>query len=292
MTLLAVFRRQVRGYEELVLASDSRLSGGQAMDYGQKVFELPRSDALFAFAGQTDYAYPLMMQMLRAVEGYPFSADRRLPLPKLKGHTLRVFQQTYAAIHSLPHGQDHPDPPDNYFLLGGYDWQTHDFQAWRLSFDKPSRAFTYRPVVGKGAMPFFFAGDDRSAVKAAIARTRRLLAQRGKSADMIDMEPFEVLCQIIEEPEFHSIGGAPQLGKVYAHLNTQMFQVHWPTKLGKLPHVAGRPLLPGERSVLPVFDPSHGFYSPQQADARTDQVDDVSTDSTIQTTDKDETGAG
>lgn len=117
MTLLTIFRRQVRDYEELVLASDSRLSGGQAMDYGQKVFEMPRSDALFAFAGQTDYAYPLMMQMLRAVEGYPYSADRRLPLPKLKGHTLRVFQQSYAAIHSLPHGQPHPDPPDNYFLL-------------------------------------------------------------------------------------------------------------------------------------------------------------------------------
>ena len=45
MTLLTVFRRRVRGYEELVFASDSRLGGGQAMDYGQKVFEMPRSDA-------------------------------------------------------------------------------------------------------------------------------------------------------------------------------------------------------------------------------------------------------
>ncbi|MHA7133781.1 hypothetical protein [Oerskovia turbata] len=262
MTLLAVFRRRVRGYEELVLASDSRLSGGQAMDYGQKVFEMPRSDALFAFAGQTEYAYPLMLQIFRSIEGYPPSVDRRLSLAKLKGHTLRVFQQTYAAIHSLPRGQLHPDPPDNYFVLGGYDWMASDFKAWVLSFDESSRAFIYRKVVGPRGAQFFFAGDDRSAVALAIANTNRLLAKRGKRTDAIDMEPFEVLCEIIRDSRFRSIGGAPQLAKVYAHSNTRLFRVLWPTSSGAdMPHVAGRPLLPGEQSSLPAYDPVKGFYS-------------------------------
>lgn len=285
MTLLAVFVRRVRGYEELVVASDSRLSGGKAMDFAQKVFQLPRSDALFAFAGDTEYAYPLMMQMLRAVDGYPFSADRRLPLPKLKGHTLRVFQQTYASIHSLPYGQRHPDAPDNYFLLGGYDWQTHRFQAWRLSFDESKRVFVYRPIIGPAGNPFFFASDDRVAVKKAIERTNRLLAERQKTPDEIDMEPFEVLAELIRDDTHFSIGGAPQIGKVYAHLNTQLFQVLWPAGAdGSIPHVAGRPLLPDEKSVLPVFDPVRGFYS--RRGAATEEAD--AGENTVE----EETGAG
>lgn len=285
MTLLAVFVRRVRGYEELVVASDSRLSGGKAMDFAQKVFQLPRSDALFAFAGATEYAYPLMMQMLRAVEGYPFSADRRLPLPKLKGHTLRVFQQTYASIHSLPYGQRHPDAPDNYFLLAGYDWQTHKFQAWRLSFDDSKREFVYRPIIGPAGTPFFFASDDKAAVAKAIERTNRLLAERGKTPDEIDMEPFEVLSELIHDDDHFSIGGAPQIGKVYAHLNTQLFQVLWPVGgHDATPHVAGRPLMPDEKNVLPVFDPVRGFYSSRDSASKESAI--------VVTISDEETGAG
>lgn len=77
VTLLVVYRRKVMNHYELVFGSDSRLGGGGNMDFAQKIFQLPRSDALFAFAGDTKYAYPLMMQLLRAVEDYPYSASRR-----------------------------------------------------------------------------------------------------------------------------------------------------------------------------------------------------------------------
>lgn len=63
---------------------------------------------------------------------------------------------------------------------------------------------------------------------------------------------------------------------MYAHLNTQLFQVRWPTELGDVPHVAGRPLLPGERSVLPVYDPRRGFYSPKEAGAQPVDGDEAS----------------
>lgn len=263
MTLLSIFRRRVLAHEELVFCSDSRLSGGQALDYAQKIFQLPRSDALFAFAGDTTYAYPLLLQMMRAVEHFPNSVDRRVPLAKMKGRTLRVFQQTYDAIHSFPVGQRYPDAPDNFFLLGGYDWLTSSFTAWRLAFDPQSRRFTYRRVVGDTGNRFFFSGDDVGAVTLAIARTRRLLDARGKTSEQIDMEPFEVLADIIRDPDFPFIGGAPQLGKVYSSSNTQLFQVLWSRREADAPHVTGRPLLPGERSVLPTYDPERGFYSPR-----------------------------
>jgi hypothetical protein len=149
MTLAVVFRRRVADRYELVFGSDSRLTGGQTNDQAQKIFQLPRSDALFAFAGDTQYAYPLLMQMLRSIESFPPSADGRLRLSKAKGHILKVFQQSYASIHSLPFGQKYPEDPDNFFLLGGYDWVSSAFRTWLLSFDAEQRTFVFRSIRGR-----------------------------------------------------------------------------------------------------------------------------------------------
>lgn len=270
MTLAVVFQRRVLNHFELVFASDSRLTGGQVNDHAQKIFQLARSDALLAFAGDTKYAYPLMMQLLRSIESYPFSADRRLPLSKLKGHALRVFQQSYSSIHSLPVGQKYPDDPDNYFFLGGYDWQTSSFRTWLLAFAPSQKKFVFRQVAGSGRNSFFFISDDRRAVKHSIAETMRLLYARGKSQDEIDVEPLDVLIDVIRDPLYPSIGGAPQVGKVYGSLNSMLFQVKWSPD-GSSPsisHVAGRPLLPGERCLWPLFDPALGFYSIRQIEAK------------------------
>ena len=68
MTLAVVFRRRVSAHYELVFGADSRLTGGQTNDQAQKILQLPREDALLAFAGDTKYAYPLMMQVNSSIE--------------------------------------------------------------------------------------------------------------------------------------------------------------------------------------------------------------------------------
>jgi hypothetical protein len=259
MTLAVAFRRRVIGNRyELVFGSDSRLTGGQTNDHAQKIFQLPRPDALFAFAGDTQYAYPLLMQMLRSIESYAPSAEGRLALAKEKGHVLRVFQQTYSAIHSLPIGQKYPYDPDNYFLLGGYDWVTSTFRTWLLRFDPVGREFVFNAV----KKAYFFIGDDESARSYAVSETNRLLRRRGRTTAEINYEPLEVLSEIIRDPSYKSIGGAPQVGKAYKFLRTQLFQVKWPQ--ARFPqtvcHIAGRPLLPTEQCSWPIFDPEHGFY--------------------------------
>ncbi|WP_415957515.1 hypothetical protein [Streptomyces sp. 021-4] len=266
MTLVATFVRKAGRFTELIFASDSRLSGGSANDYAQKVFQLPRSDALFSFAGDTSYAYPLMNQMIRSIEAYPNSFDRRLPLPKLKGHILRVFQQSYSAIHSLPVGQKYPEDPDNFFVIGGFDWQTGTHGAWSLSFNPSVKAFAFRSIL-RGQM-FCFTGDNIDAVKFATRSTYELLREKGKDQSEIDMEPFEILASVIKSGTYPGIGGAPQLGKCFQHLNTQLYQVLWPENGSGIshPHMTGRPLLPGERSIWPLFDPLKGFPSlPQES---------------------------
>jgi len=224
VTLAVAFRRRVIGdHYELVFGSDSRLTGGQANDQAQKIFQLPRKDALFAFAGDTQYAYPLLMQMLRSIESYPPSAEGRLALAKEKGHILRVFQQSYSAIHSLPIGQKYPDDPDNYFLFGGYDWVTSSFRTWLLRFDPAGRRFVFNSI----RKSYFFIGDDEPARKYAVGEANRLLRRRGKSTSEINYEPLEVLSEVIRNSSYTSIGGAPQVGKAYKFLKTQLFQVKW-----------------------------------------------------------------
>jgi hypothetical protein len=254
MTLAVAFIRQIprrEGREELVFASDSRLSGGQRLDHGTKIFELPRSDALLAFAGQTEYAYPLALQLIAAIRTYPPSSDRRFPLGKARWHMIRVFEQVYRSIHGLPVGQELPleDVPPVQFLFGGYVWQKKRFGIWYIDLDRQERAFRFRR-----AGRCYFVGD-REAVLEARARTARLLEARRRDRDSIDMEPFEVLRDIIREGRHPGVGGAPQVAKVYEHMNTRFFATWWEHEHQDKPHVFGRPLLVPEACSWPMLDP-------------------------------------
>ena len=53
MTLTVAWERTTPTGSELVFASDSRLRLGGTWDASPKIFGLPRTDALMAFAGDT-----------------------------------------------------------------------------------------------------------------------------------------------------------------------------------------------------------------------------------------------
>jgi len=221
MTLAVAFVRRLperENREELVFAADTRLSFGQRLDHGPKIFSLPRSDALFAFAGDTMYAYPLALQLQTAIEMYPRSTDRRFPLPRARGHLLRVFDQVYRAIHSFPFGVEEPLPatPPVQFLFGGYVWHDEAFRIWYIDLDSGS-GFRFR----KGGR-WFFIGDDEPVAEAR-SRTSRLLADRNRTAEAIDLEPLEVLRDIVLEGRHSSVGGGVQVAKVYRYLDAQFF---------------------------------------------------------------------
>jgi hypothetical protein len=70
----------------------------------------------------------------------------------------------------------------------------------------------------------------------------------------LDLEPFEVVCQMLKDPKrARSIGGAPQLVKVYEHLNTQSFAVKWGDSGEQF--LQGRPLLGYENVDVWIMDP-------------------------------------
>jgi hypothetical protein len=264
MTLTVAWFRNRGSMEELVMAADSRLSGGQQWDGCPKILTLPRSDALMSFAGLTDAAYPMMLQLANSIAFYPPSQERRLDIAHLRGHTLRLFNQMRGLINGpFAVGQTDPDPPGALFLLGGYSWRYRGFAAWKLVFE--DGAFAYRRVVtgpanGEG-WHFCFAGD-ADAAEHARHRLFALLREPGRErvqADGLDMEPFEVLRDVIRDGCFPSVGGAPQVAKIYRHLNTQFFAIEWDGAIT----VAGRPVLSYEQAFIPTLDANHPELQPR-----------------------------
>jgi hypothetical protein len=87
------------------------------------------------------------------------------------------------------------------------------------------------------------------------------------------MEPFEVLVEMLRADRHETIGGPPQLAKIYRHMNAQLFAVTWPSGDG-VPTLAGRELLSYEELNVPVLDPDHPTTLPRQAPgpSRTQQM--------------------
>src|SRR5574341_676533 len=111
MTLAIAWVRQLKGVEELIFASDSRLSAGQDWDCCPKIIPLLRSDSAICFAGDTNNAYPSMLQLQHALEIYPKARSRAMDIHDFKGHVLRVLNNMRDFISDLPKGQNEPGDP-------------------------------------------------------------------------------------------------------------------------------------------------------------------------------------
>jgi hypothetical protein len=254
MTLGMAWIRSTGSVQELVVASDSRLSGGQCWDANPKIMLLPRSDCVISFAGNTNDAYPLMLQAYNAIAMFEDTAKRRSDITFLKGHLVRVFNHSRKFIGKLPHGQIHPDPPEAIFMLAGYSWRQKCFRIWRLVYHSDIDRYTFhsgRPE----PYTIAFVGD-KEAIAIARRRLNVLLKARGKpNFDNLNMEPFEVLRDVIRSGDCHTVGGAPQVVKVYEHMNVAPIGVYWPDRAHGVPTLLGRPLLPYERADWGLIDP-------------------------------------
>lgn len=102
-----------------------------------------------------------------------------------------------------------------------------------------------------------FAGN-REAINYARDEIIKLLKDRGKfRSEYFDMEPFEILVEIIRSGRFSDVGGPPQLAKIYRSGNSHAFGFRWDTKPNSNVAVLGRPLFAGERVTVPLIDPDN-----------------------------------
>ncbi|WP_156162572.1 hypothetical protein [Burkholderia sp. MSHR3999] len=256
MTISIAWVRKVNDSEELVFASDSRLSFGCRWDCSPKIMALPRGDAVMSFAGNTMYAYPVMIQAVSAVSQHQKLMSRGMNLDELKGHLLRILNSMVSLVHDLPKGV--ASEPDADFLFGGWSWKASQFKIWKLHFDATKKRFDFRPSTPHadwGGKVLAFAGDYRSEFMERLAKIqieRNILTSGG-----FDMEPFEVLRDMLRNRSFDAIGGAPQIVKVYKYSTTRPYAVFWPNREAKSVNLLGRPLLDYEQSDYLVLDPDN-----------------------------------
>ena len=257
MTISVAWVRVVgRSTEELVFASDSRLSFGARWDCCPKILAFPRSDAAISFAGDTHYAYPVMLQALAAVAQHPRSLSRGLDVRDLRGHLLKVLNDMVSLVHDLPTVTGIDNSPNTSFLFGGWSWKSSQFKIWNLHFDAHRKVFAFRPAT-KWAGPdqkkvLAFSGDYRTEYQERLIkllRSKRKLESRG-----FDMEPLEVLRDMLRDRSFDAIGGAPQVMKVYKYASCRPYAVFWPDMESNKVNLLGRPLLDYEQSHYMVLD--------------------------------------
>lgn len=182
MTLVAAWVKQLAQGQELYVASDSRLNGGQTWDIGTKVLDLGRGDAVIAFSGLTANAYPLMLQLQTAIKMHPKLRSRAEDITDLKGYVLQIFNAMWASISNLPVGQTKPSPAETQFLLAGYSWRYKLFKIWTVYFFSQSNEFKFREASmhrkrGGSNKYFSFIGDGAGL---ATERVYALLRERNR----------------------------------------------------------------------------------------------------------------
>jgi hypothetical protein len=176
-----------------------------------------------------------------------------MDLLELKGHLLRVLNGMMTQLTELPEKED----PPVQFLFSGWSWRKSAFVSWVLHFDPHIARFTHRPLRGwSGASHtkyLSFIGDYFHEFKEVLISKLR---EAGKIADgSFDMEPFEALRDLLRSQEYHAIGGAPQLVKIYRHANAVPHAIYWPNKESGQVSLLGRPLLAYETSQFLLLDP-------------------------------------
>jgi hypothetical protein len=275
MTIAIAWTRSIKDCEELTFVSDSRLSGdGLTFDSCPKVMTLARTDCAIAFAGYTGHAYPMMQQLSLAISSHAPLVRGSMDIYSVRKHALKVFDGMANEIRSSKLLSSPSDTsPGAEFLFGGYSWIKKQFAFWRLHHAAGRRQFvaepaqwvvhseqrnevvirlTKNPRAGRRLGLIAFAGD-----QAQLAR--RLLLEKLNLAPAtaeLDWTPFEVVRDMLRDPNHsETIGGAPQVVKVYQYMDSAPLGVWWPNAAEGHVHLQGRRTLGYERTERFVLDP-------------------------------------
>lgn len=259
MTLCIAWIRKVGNAEELMMASDSRLGGGESWDSCQKVFPLVRGDSAMGFCGETQFAFPMMHQVTNAVQAYPKLASRAMDLTDAKGHIARVVTSMRRHVYDLP-SKGKAELPKVTFLIGGYSWKNTRFYIWELYYnprDKEFQAKHQKTIMGNACAVILDGASEHLTMNVVRKRIFDCMARAGKARGSgMDMEPLEVLREIILNKEDRSIGGSIQVVKVGRHMNAMPYCIKWNEGDKQTITLFGRPLLGYENIPLLVMDSS------------------------------------
>ncbi|MDH0759177.1 MULTISPECIES: hypothetical protein [Pseudomonas] len=225
MTLVVAWTRKTHTGRELWMLSDSRLSGGKIWDYGPKIFGIGRSDTIIAFAGDTSWTYPLIAQISSYVESFINLRDRVVDVADLCKQIIQMLNDSLSFVKDTAHPS--MAIPACSFIFAGYSARRKDFFVRRIEFRSKSKKFVATPPKTYGRELVAYVGDEEP-VKATVRRVSEILKQSRVKRPKLDMVPAVAFFEVLSSGKFRDIGGAPQVTKVYEHMNIRHFGVYWP----------------------------------------------------------------
>lgn len=272
MTLRIAWIRQDGDKKELVMATDSRLTGGESWDSGVKLFELPRKDCLLCFAGATARAYPLILNTISSIKFDKQLADPHTDIQDILEYLIELFSNLVSEIKEAVGNPDEVRAEAE-FLFGGWSWKKQQFGIWRLYYNPGLKAFAHEAIDQGQARVITYIGDHipdaETILEAKLRETGNLLY------GTLNMEPLQVLAQMARDPrEFRSIGGALQLAKIYQSGTSEFFGILWPSEDGQ-PTFLGRVLPIHDLPPVRLFDPDTALILEDALPDTLNQIDEV-----------------
>ena len=254
MTLCTAWIRKAGDNEELVFATDSCLSAGERWPTGIKLFDLPRKDALICFAGRTDRAYPLILNLITSLRYNKDFQDKAKDVSDLALFVSDLFTQLVYLIDDYGSQDIEELRSGAKFLFGGWSWKINQFVLFKIFYNEKETKFVFEDeFAGKRTRYAEFIGDDDVVPLAEALYYKEF---EGKNSEkVLDMEPLKVLTTISRDsPKITTVSGALQIAKIYPSGNNEFFGVMWPSYLGK-PHFLGKEYHLFDKPDVRYFDP-------------------------------------
>jgi len=236
MTLVAAWIRKNSTLRELVIASDSRIGGGESWDACPKILSLPRPATVVAMSGDATTAYSFLLQAINTCELLDGHVLGRTDIGYLANKLRDAYADSRRHVRDLAFGSTKPDIPKVNVVLLGWSWRHLQFEGYsyrytsegELRMDRLSVLEEQRPY------PMYMFGD---ASLDAVKRVKKLRKDRGRplprrgdpdartvSANaFFDWESLEVLADVIADPTVRSVGGVPQVVRIYQYGATESF---------------------------------------------------------------------
>lgn len=261
MTLCIAWIREAGEDEELIFATDSTLTGGEKWNHGVKLFELPRTDCLICFAGQTLRAYPLILNLISTLKHNEELNNPALDINEVLKGIVILFNELVNSIFDYPVGVAEEIGSEAKFLFGGWSWKDSRFKIWRLYFSPDFKGFipVDETALKKSKMRVAIGDpseDGNDIAQVADQKYRDLIRQLNREDDPLDMEPLTVLIDMCLDKKIRDVDGSVQIGKVYKSGTTEFFGIMWQSALGK-PHFLGKPYEKHDKPRVRYFDPSN-----------------------------------
>jgi hypothetical protein len=248
-----------------------------------------------AMSGDATEAYVFLLHAINTCNLLDGNRSGRTDLGYLANRLRDAYMDLREHVEDLPGGQVVPDVPNLDVALYGWSWRHLAFEGYTFSYDKHGGLVRHPldDLAPNRPYPLHLMGDAAKEARRRINDLRqardRPVPRRGDpdapsvAADaFLDWEPLEVLLDMTGDSSVRSVGGVPQVSRIYQYGEVEQFV--WRTEAG-VDYFGGRPVQPAERfdrRILQLVDgvPSTCFsdqsiYSTSHASVPLDANDDV-----------------